>query len=266
MPFMKPKFQREKNKYLITGTSSGLGKYLHDHLGGASFNRGATNEEPAEIIIHCAFNRMRDVNSQNLYTYISDNIFLTKRLTKVPHKKFIYISTIDVYPQNTKKHVEEEIINLNEVSHIYGFTKLISESVIQNLCQNVLILRCSTLLGKDSKENSLIKIIKEDHPSLTLSADSVLNYISHKHVLEFIKIATEKDLQGIYNLASSENILLSQAADLLNKKVKFGDFIYNVGNINNTKATMYLPVFKKTSKEVVSEFLCQEPSSKGLIH
>lgn len=242
---------------LITGTSSGLGKYLHEHLGGIAFDRYTQTRYKTDIIIHCAFNRSRDINSENLYQYIADNIFSTERLTKVPHKKFIYISSIDVYPQNTKKHFEDELINVNQVSTIYAFTKLISESLIQNLCQNFLILRCSTLLGKDSKENSLIKIIKEDHPSVTLSADSVFNYILHTYVLEFIKIAIEKDLQGIYNLASSENITLTQVANVLKKEVNFSTFFYTVGNINNTKAALMLPAFKKTSTEVISEFFSQ---------
>ena len=241
--------------YLITGTSSGLGKYLYANLGGIFFDRLAPKDKKADIIIHCAFNRTRNVTTHNLYQYLSDNIFLTKSLAKSPHKKFIYISSIDVYPQNTKKHSEDDVIDVNKVSTTYAFTKLLSESIIQNLCPNFLILRCATLLGKDSKENSLIKIVNENHPTLTLSADSVFNYILHKDVLAFIKLAIEKDLHGIYNLASSENITLAEVSNVLKKNVSFGTFFYTISNINNTKAALILPAFKKTSTEVISEFL-----------
>jgi hypothetical protein len=64
-----------------------------------------------------------------------------------------------------------------------------------------------------------------------------------------------RDLQGIYNLASSENISLSQVAVLLKKKVNFGNVKYSVGNVDNSKASAVLPVLKKTSKEIISEFL-----------
>lgn len=242
------------NDFLITGLSSGLGKYLHDNLGGVPFNRKVIKDEETEIIIHCAFDRTRGINSQNLYQYLSDNVFLTKRLTKIPHRKFIYISSIDVYPQNNEKHFEDEVIDIDQVSNIYAFAKLASESLIQNLCPNFSILRCTTLLGKDSKENSLIKIIKENHPTLTLSADSLFNYILHKDVIEFIKLAIEKDLQGIYNLSSSENISLSEVANLLKRKVNFGNYMYNVGYIDNTKASAIFSAFKKSSKEVMAEF------------
>lgn len=241
--------------YLITGTSSGLGKYLYGNLGGISFDRQTPKDHQAEIIIHCAFNRTKNVTTRNLYQYLSDNVFLTKRLAKNPHKKFIHISSIDIYPQDNKKHSEDEVINVNKVATIYAFTKLLSESIIQNLCPNFLILRCVTLLGKDSKDNSLIKIIKDNHPSLTLSATSVFNYILHKDVLAFIKLAIEKDLHGIYNLASSKNITLAQVSNVMKKNVSFGTFFYTVGNINNTKAALILPSFKKTSTEVISEFL-----------
>lgn len=243
------------NNYLITGASSGLGKYLLDNLGGSAFQREYKEEESADVIIHCAFNMARDVDSKNLYHYLSDNLFLTKRLAKMPHKKFIYISSVDTYPKNNKKHSEDEAIDLNQVSGMYAITKLMSESIVQNFSSNYLILRCSALLGKDSRENSLTRIIKENNPTLTLSAKSIFNYVLHKDVLEFVKIAKEKDLEGIYNLASTKNINLSQIAELFGKKVNFGDYIYNVGDINNEKVCKVLSFFKKTSEEAIKEFI-----------
>jgi len=245
----------KKNKLLITGSASGLGKYLHKQLGGTPYKRNAANIKKTEVIIHSAFNRVRDVTSENLYQYLSDNVFLTKKLTRIPHKKFIYISSVDVYPKNNTKHSENEIIDVNHISGVYALTKLMSESLVQHLCPNFLILRCSALLGRDARENSLIKMIKEENPTLTLSPDSVFNFILHKDVLEFIKIAVEKDLQGIYNIVSSKNIVVREITKSLRKKVTFGRYLYNVGNIDNTKASQLLPDFKKTSQEIVHEFM-----------
>lgn len=242
-------------KYLITGSSSGLGKYLHDQLGGITYKRTGTNVGETEVIIHCAFNRAKEINSTNLYQYLSDNIFLTKKLAKISHKKFIYISSVDVYPKDNKKHSEDEVIDVNQVSEIYGISKLMSESIVRNFSSNFLILRCSALLGKDAKDNSLIKISKETHPTLSLSSQSVFNYILHTDVLEFIKIAIEKDLQGVYNLASSRNIFLSQISKLFGKKVGFGDYIYSIGKIDNSKVSSIFPAFKKNSKEVILQFI-----------
>lgn len=252
---MSQNLKKSKNRFLITGTSSGLGKYLHDHLGGVSLNREKITIESVDIIIHCAFNSER--KPKNLDQYFKDNVLLTSELTQIPHKKFIFISSVDVYPKNSTKHQEEEILDANKTEDSYAKTKLLSEDLVKINCPNFLILRCVSLLGKHSRKNSLIKIIQDDSPILTLSPDSSFNYILHKDVFEFIKLALEKDLKGIYNLVSSKNITLSEIASLLKKKVKFGNYIYSVGYIDNNKATSVTPSFEKTSKEVIRQFLKQ---------
>lgn len=255
MFLMNKNLKNTKDKYLISGSSSGLGKYLHDQLGGSVFNRTGANVEEAEIIIHCAVNRAKEVDSKNFYQYLSDNVFLTKKIAKIPHKKFIYISSVDVYPKNNEKHSEDEVIDVDQVSGIYAITKLMSESIIQNFSPNYLILRCSSLLGRDARENSLVKIIKEENPILTLSSESVFNFILHKDVLEFVSAAIEEDLQGVYNLVSEENITLLEIVRSLKKEVIFGSYFYNVGHIDNKKVRKVLQNFKKNSKEVIKEFM-----------
>lgn len=254
--------KKASKKLLITGTTSGLGRYLHENLDSISWNKDTSDKEKAlikkegvDIIIHCAFNSSQRVTSDSLYEYIKDNVFLTKELIDIPHKRFIFISSIDVYPNDNKKHREDEIIDTNSVQGIYALTKLISESLVKNRSSNYLILRCSSLLGKYSRKNSLIKIIKEESPILTLSPNSSLNYILHADVLKFIQSAIKNNLQGTYNVASSENITIFQAAALINKKIQFGSFTYNAGKVNTKKIIKISPVFKKTSKEVITEFL-----------
>lgn len=245
--------------FLITGSSSGLGKYLYDNLGGFSLNRQTTKGERekikkdgAEVIIHCAFNSDRD--PKNLDQYLKDNVLLTEELTHFPYKKFIFISSVDVYPKDSNKHSEDEIIDVGKVDGIYAVTKLMSEDLVKKNCSNFLILRCTALLGKDSRKNSLIKILKDNKPTLTLSGKSTFNYILHSDILNFIKLAIKKNLQGIYNVASSENITLSEANNLFKKQVNFGDYIYNVGNIDNRKIISIYPRLKKTSNEVIEFF------------
>lgn len=248
-------------KFLITGASSGLGKHLFEFFDGIPFTRETSEQEfnnlkknGVDIIIHAAFNSSKDITSNNLYSYIKDNVLLTQELITIPHKKFIFISSVDIYPKNNTTHKEEEIININSVTGIYGITKLISESIIMNFCSDYLILRCATLLGKYSRKNTFLKLFEEESPSPALSAKSFFNYILHTYVSDFIKLAIKKDLKGIYNLASSKNISLVQVAKQLNKKVNFGNYTYNVGQIDNKKAATLISIFRKTSQEVITEF------------
>lgn len=251
-----------KGKILTTGYLSGLGKHLYENLGGYGLDRETSlqerekiKKEGVDVIIHCAFNPRKDINSDSLYEYLKDNIFLTKDLVSIPHKKFIFISSLDVYSKNQNIHSEEEIINLDSISDIYGITKLMSEAIVKNECKNYLILRCSGLLGKYSRKNSLIRIIEDEKCDLTLSGKSEFNYILHSDVLDFIKLSIKENLQGIYNVVSSQNITLSEIADGLGKKVNFGAYIYKTGRIDNRKIISVFPTFKKTSKEIINQIV-----------
>lgn len=249
-------------KILISGTSSGLGKYLFETFDGKAYNRQTSKDQynqliktGVDVILHCAFNSSKFVDSNNLYSYLNDNVLLTEKLIKIPHKKFIFISSTDVYPKDGKTYTEDQVIDINLVSGIYALTKLMSESLVKEESPNYLILRCSSLLGKYARKNTLKKMIDESKPILKLSPHSIFNYILHQNVSDFINLALKKDLKGIYNLVSSKNISLSEVAILLKKEVTFGDFIYKAGDIDNTKASLVLPSLKKTSKEILSLFL-----------
>lgn len=247
---------------LTTGISSGLGKYIYENLGGIGLTRYLSTEEReriknrgADIIIHCAFNSRREINSDSLYHYLEDNVFLTKELVSFPHKKFIFLSSVDVYSKKAIIHSEDEIIDMDSISGIYGITKLMSESIVKNHCPNYLILRGAAFLGKYSRKNSLIKIIEDKECILTLSGNSIFNYVLHSDILDFIEFSIDYELKGIYNLASSETITLSEVADMLGKKVKFGTYFYDVAKIDNSKISSVFPAFKKTSKEVITQFI-----------
>lgn len=252
-------------KILITGTPSGLGKYIYNDLGGISWTRNITDKakkklkaEGVDVIIHCAFNSSQTVDSNNLYDYLADNVLLTEELVNIPHNKFILSSSVDVYPKDKKHHKEDGVVDVNAVNGIYGITKLMSESLVKNKCRNFLILRCTSLLGRNSRKNSLIKILKDSNPTLTVTGDSVFNYVLHSDISDFIKLAIKQDVQGVYNVASSENITLSEIVDMFGKKVNFGKYKYNVGNIDNIKITSLFPAFKKSSMEAIKEFLSYE--------
>jgi nucleoside-diphosphate-sugar epimerase len=248
---------------LVTGSNSGLGKHCLETFNGFSFARQTVfadilkqaQQEPFAAIIHSAFNTKAEVDTTQLYTYLSDTSLLTRKLLSVPHQKFIFISSADVYPKNNHPHREEEIINLSQLHNIYSASKLISENIVQNETENFLILRPTALLGKYAKPNSLIKILRHDTPTLTLAADSSFNYICHAHVTDFITHALQHDLKGIYNIAASSTVKLSQIAQRYNRPVNFGKYSYQTGHIVNDKAAGILNQFKNTSLENIELFL-----------
>lgn len=247
---------------LTTGIQSGIGRYIYENFGGIGITRKTSiaefdeiKREGVDIIIHCAFNSKKDITSKTLYEYFKDNVLLTENLVSIPHKKFIFLSSVDIYPKTPEIHAEDEIINMEVPNRIYVTTKLISESIVKERSPNFLILRPTTMLGNYSRKNTLLKIIEEERCDVFLSDKSRFNYILYSDVLDFINLAIRNDIKGIFNVASSSNILLSEVVNFLNKKVHFGTYLYDVGNISNAKITSFFPAFGNRSEEVLMLFL-----------
>ncbi len=247
---------------LVTGAGSGLGRYLHENLGGHGLTRANAGEtierfkrSGADMIVHAAFNAAREVDRGSLKAYLRDNVLLTEDLVGIPHKKFIFISTVDVYPKDGRAHAEDEEIDVISAEGLYAVTKLMSEAIVRRRGQGHLIIRASALLGGYSRRNSIIKIVEDSEPELTLSGDSRLNYVLHSDLLKFIEFAAASGIKGIYNAASCGAITLKEAAALAGKKVKFGRHEYDCGDISNNRIAALFPAFQKTSADVVREFI-----------
>jgi len=253
------------DKILVTGTRGGIGKYLHEQLGGTGFTRQSGNLSELkkrffDVIIHCACNYTPPwlVTSENLDRYYYDNILLTQELLQIPHGYFVFFSTVDLYPLDDKCHLEGEVIGVNSLqSGIYSVTKLISELVVQSKAGNFLILRPTSLLGPYMRRNNLFKLFRDPYPVLFLAADSRYNLIRYSDVLEFIRLAVACKETGIFNLASSHTITLAEIADIVGKKASFGFHYYRTVGVANKKAVRILPLLKKAPEEVLREFLVE---------
>lgn len=253
---------------LITGTKSGIGKYIHEQTGGAEFTRQSDIEklkkQSFETIIHCAFNYLptRFVTNENLLQYYSDNVLLTQELLQIPHRYFVFFSTVDLYPLDDQTHSEEEILYADQMRSIYGTTKLLSESLIRNRANKFLILRPTSLLGRHMRKNNFLRLVEDDYPVLTLHPESVFNFVLYSDIFGFLKTALSRTETGIFNLASSGGISLAKIAEILGKSPVFGDYRYKAGNISNQKAVRLCPTFSKSSEDVLNEFMAKKVISK----
>ena len=253
---------------LTTGIGNGLGRLCHETLGGKGLRRENASSllqalKPSEtrIIVHCAFNTGPAPSSNRLAAYLDDTLLLTRKLTRVPHRKFIFVSSVDVYPHDGVPHDENEELSLEGGQSFYGLAKLMSEAIVRVACPNYLILRPTSLLGYSKKSSSLIRILEEPAPQLSLSADSVLNCVQRADVCKFIQNAIDSDLQGTYNIASSQNITLANAARRFGRggAPHYGDFRYDVGLIDQRRATILLPVFNRSSEETLAHYSRKRP-------
>jgi nucleoside-diphosphate-sugar epimerase len=249
---------------LVTGTRGGIGKYIYEQLGGTGFTIQSNNlaelkKHYFDVIIHCAWNYMSTwlVTNDNLGRYYYDNVLLTQELLQIPHKYFVFFSTIDIYPNDGQPHSETEIIYPDSIRSINGVTKLLSESLVRNGAKKFLILRPTSLLGPYMRKNNLLKLVEDLRPTLSLDSSSVYNLIRYPDILGFINTALFRQETGIFNLASTSNVSLTRIMEIVGKDVVFGDYHYNSRNILNHKVVQIFPVFKKTSEEVLKEFLAE---------
>jgi len=227
-------------KTLITGARSGLGKYLSENIFSDyhyygdidTLNREDNYDDfyktEYDLIINCANNGNHYTWGDVEYNFYRDNIFFTRDVARIPHKKFIHISTYDI-----------------EEDTPYSAAKRISETIVSTISQNYLIIRPSSLLGKSMKENTFTKIL--DGKPVYLTEDSLMNYITHEDVLNVIE--AEYPYDGIVYLCSNENITLGEVADLVGKKIEFGDYWHKHPSIFTDYNT------DRTSKDNVTKFI-----------
>lgn len=210
---------------LVTGISSGLGKYMHQNiLGSFGLNRDNFDEIKDisyDLIIHCAFNKENEITDYK--KYIDDNIFLTQRLKKLKCRKFVYISTVDVY---------------QDTPTMYAHFKRFSETLLET---TDLILRCSMMIGDTMKINHLIKI-KNNYDKIGLSKESTFNYILMEDLLDFFVTKDFESYEGIVDFASNSVVKLENVRELFKSQTILGEHIYkNDFNFVN-------PIFKLDSK------------------
>lgn len=252
-------------RILTTGARSGLGKYLFERLGGAGLTRenarALLEHGGAEwdAIVHCAFSSESGIDSRSVYGYCQDTIFLTRALAALPHRKFIFVSSVEVYPKNGARHQESEVIPMENTGTFYGAAKLIAEGIVLHEARNALILRPTSLLGPYMRRNNLIAVLEGKPCAASLSADSVLNFVLYSDLFRFVKAGIELGLAGVWNIASASNITFQEIVALagMEGKIAFGAHRYDVGLIDAARARVEVPELSRTSAETLKEFMRQ---------
>lgn len=228
--------------YLVTGINSGLGKYLFNNLdqgmvlGLDRNNFDHIKDFEYDAIIHCAFNKSLKIEDH--YQYLEDNIFLTQRLLQLKYKKFIYISTIDVY---------------SSIPNVYGLFKIFAESMVKQR-SGAVILRCSMLLDKNSKPNHVTKLI-DNVDELGLSGESTFNYITYKDIARFIRSYSYTCPEGVYDFVANSTIKISDVKDIILSDTKLGNYIYQSPDSYLNPVYNLYEEFNNSSEDNLNKYL-----------
>jgi len=229
--------------YLVTGVRSGLGKYLYERLPGPlgvdRDNKEKMLEKAAQsdglIILHAAFNSKRDLDDYS--SYAEDNLFLTEELLNIPHAKFVYFSSVDVYGPFSP----------------YSFMKRCAEDLVRKRSKDALILRLPAILGPTIRKNSLVKLLEGDE--LTLAGESVFNYVLQSDILEGVTDSATMEKTGVYNFVSSDNVSLAELGSYYRRGTQFGDYKYQTSLENSRGILNLYPYPSRSSLDVVRLFM-----------
>jgi nucleoside-diphosphate-sugar epimerase len=245
----------------VTGFKSGLGKFLLEKMDGIKYEPRISNKlisKSQKIIIHCGYKYPSTSNAAEALSQMeSEKRTLIQILQEVGLVKMIYISSVDVYPyfENTC-FTESAEIDLRDIRGIHGFLKLSLEKLLVETSSNFLILRPSMMLGKFMRSNSVSKIVNGDTTYIPIASNSTFNLISYESVSNFIKIAIESNIEGIYNLCSSTSISLDYISSQFGSgEIEFGTAVYKTPSLSNDKVLKYCEDFKQTSAEVLHDYV-----------
>lgn len=248
---------------LVSGSSSGLGKYLTQEFNALGLNREnsrtiISNLKNAcvDCIIHCAATASHGETLDEEQAMLSSNVDLTRTLLSIVHKKFIFISSVDVYPLDSSRE-ESQRISSENARNFYGKTKLLAEHLVLMYGNSSLVLRPSSLLGAAMKKNSVLRILiapDKVGTKVFLSPQSRFNFVSYSLIKGFVSVGIKQNLRGIFNLSSSSDIALQEIASMFSKSVEYGTYNYNLGNIPNQKAVAFLPALDVSSRDLLLNF------------
>jgi UDP-glucose 4-epimerase len=203
---------------------------LHENFNIVDHNFSNIEFEKIEIIIHAgAFTPKNNIESNNI-NLNNSNIYNTEKLLNFPFpnlKKFIYLSTLDVYGDD--KIVSEDTTEL-PVS-LYGYSKLYSEKMVffwgkeKNITTQILRIGHVYGPGEEAYQkiipSTILKVLKGEKISIWGSGKELRAYIHVCDVVQAItnSIKLETDV-GVINITGEYSISIN---DLVTKIISFSD-------------------------------------------
>ena len=197
-----------------------------------------------DFVFHLAANILRDRNIENCSSLIEENIISTTNLfletASVQSKKFVFLSTAELYKAELNKKITEE--SPIKIKSLYSASKYSAEVFLHFLSQKtqipLQILRISNVFGEGQSESMFVpQLIKSCLRNQTFEmtfGEQKRDYIYVQDVIHAIIASTNNNLHKfeILNLASGNSIKIRDLAKLIhdlvgsNSEIKFGAIPY----------------------------------------
>ena len=234
-------------------------------------------------VIHAAAFSFPPESENNKKIYFKNNILKTKKFinncSKLDVKRFIFLSSSNVYKDSNKKKIESSNIKISHIKNNYGKTKFLIEKFLiskKKNFKNLIILRLFNIAGyTDSLKYSERKIDK-DLRIFPLIFKKIINkkiisiYVKNKNnrliypkrdylhindlinlIIKIIKKLNKFNKKEIYNVGMGINYSLNEILTSVEKKLSTNmkkNLKLRYRNINSKELISTLSDVKKISK------------------
>jgi len=171
------------------------------------------------IIIVSSF--IPEKSEQNNEKLFDVNVKLVGRIIKwFPKSKIIYCSSVSVFAPNNQGINEKSTVSpVNE----YALSKLWAEKIIQRNAKSYCILRISSLIGKEMKENTFLPMIINkalEIKKITLFGDGERkqNYIDAEQVAKLILACMDYRKNNVFLAVNNYSYSNKEVAELVQKQ------------------------------------------------
>jgi nucleoside-diphosphate-sugar epimerase len=254
-------FELSKSRCLISGTSSGVGRFLSKQLPFAKRYDRSSNildfkDKSFDVIFHCAYDKSYALGHKNLFEQLKSNIQLVEELCNINHKVFIFFSSIEIYSKEFNGKLSDHKLGSGDLFSKHGFFKIIGESIVASKAKNFIILRPSLMIGEDSRINTLMNIVRGNKGPFTLGKNSEFNLITHDQVWSFLQAVLAQEMRGVFNLCSGLNLSLDEVAqEVKNYNISWGDYNYKTPKIDDSNIIKLFGLTEYKIEDIVSNVL-----------
>jgi nucleoside-diphosphate-sugar epimerase len=164
-----------------------------------------------DVVLDCNGDSRRFWAEENAEESFQANVVsVVARATRLRCRKYLYLSTIDVYGDNcdnlalTTEDAAIDLINIDA----YGLQKYLAEQIVVHYCRRPLILRLGTLIGPGLRKNPIYDAL--NHAPIRQTRSSTLSLLDLRTLAESIAALLAADVVGIFNLTGTPSISIDR--------------------------------------------------------
>jgi nucleoside-diphosphate-sugar epimerase len=169
-------------------------------------------------------------------------------------KKYVFLSTSDVYPDCSKPELTREDTGLNVAEQSpYGFHKHLAELCVQHGAKNWLIIRQGGFVGHGMKKNAVFDVLNGD--KLWVHPDSRFQFTNTEDSARIVMELVQQNISNqVFNLTATGTISVSEIMKLAGRSVPHDPSTKPVCyEISTDKVARYVTL--PTTYETVQKFL-----------